>query len=112
MKRRTPFFLLLVLSMGVFSAFAASIQQPVSEEKDKTIQAPAQQPPAKDKAVEVQARPDKIVPGPQNIKERTAIYVFVGWLWAAIVVLIYITRLGIKEADRLLDLKFYRDEKK
>ena len=110
--KRTAFSLLLVLIIGVFSAFAATIQQPIAEEKDKIVQAPAQQPPAKDKAALVQVQPEKIVHGPRNIKERTAIYVFVGWLWAAIVVLIYITRLEIKEADRLLNLKFYRDGKK
>jgi len=110
MKKKIVFIFMPALIMGVFTAFAASIQQPLSEEKDKSVQTPAQQPPAK--AAEVQVQPDKIVPGPKNIKERTAIYVFVGWLWAAIVVLIYITRLEIKEADRLLELKFYRNEKK
>jgi len=112
MKKRTACFLLLVLMIGVFSAFAATIQQPAPKEKDKTVQAPPQQSPSKDKAVQVQAQPEKIFAAPQNIKERTAIYVFVGWLWAAIFILIYILRLEIKEADRLLDLKYYRDEKK
>lgn len=110
MKKRTACFLLIVLIMGVFSAFAATIQQPAPEEKAKSVQAPP--PPTKDKAVQVQPQPEKIIAAPQNIKERTAIYVFVAWLWAAIIVLIYITRLEIKEADRLLNLKFYRDEKK
>jgi hypothetical protein len=112
MKKRTACFLLLVLIIGAFSAFAATIQQSVPKEKDKSVQAPAQQLPGKDKAVQVQAQPEKIFAAPQNIKERTAIYVFIAWLWAAIIVLIYILRLEIKEADRLLDLKFYRDEKK
>jgi len=112
MKKRTACFLPLVLIIGVFSAFAATIQQPAPKEKDKSIQAPAQQPPAKDKAVQAQAQPEKIFAAPQNIKERTAVYVFVAWLWAAIFVLVYILRLEIKEADRLLELKFYRDDKK
>jgi hypothetical protein len=96
--KKTTAFVLLVLSVSIFSALAATIQQPAPKEQDKTVQA--------------QPQPDKIVAAPQNIKERTAIFVFVGWLWAAIFVLIYILRLEIKEADRLLDLKFYRDEKK
>jgi hypothetical protein len=114
MKKRTACFLLLVLIIGAFSSFAATIQQSVPKEKDKSVQAPAQQRPAKEKAVQdqAQAQPEKIVAAPRNIRERTAIYVFVAWLWAAIFVLIYILRLEIKEADRLLDLKFYRDEKK
>jgi hypothetical protein len=110
MKKRIACFFLPVLIIGVFSAFAATIQQPAPKEKDKSVQAPPQPPPAKDKAV--QAQPEKIFAAPRNIRERTAIYVFVAWLWAAIFVLIYILRLEIKEADRLLDLKFYREEKK
>jgi hypothetical protein len=112
MKKRIASFLLPVLIIGVFSAFAATIQQPAPKEKDKTVQALMQQPPAKDKAVQPQDQPEKLVAAPRNIKERTAVYVFVAWLWAAIFVLIYILKLEIKEADRLLDLKFYRDEKK
>jgi hypothetical protein len=112
LKKGTVCFLVLVLTTGVFSAFAATIRQSAPKEKDQTIQAPVQHPQAKDKTVQAQAQSEKIVPAPRNIKERTAIYVFVGWLWAAIFVLIYIVRLEIKEADRLLDLKFYGDEKK
>ena len=112
MKKRTACFFLLVLIIGVFSAFAATIQQPAPEEKDKSVQAPPPQPPAKDKAVQAEAQPEKIFAAPRNIRERTAIYVFVAWLWAAIFVLIYILRLEIKEADRLLDLKYFRGEKK
>ncbi len=111
-KERAACILLLVLTTGVWSAFAATIQPPARIDENKTVQALAQQPPAKDKAVQDQAPPEKIVVGPQNIKERTAIYVFVGWLWAAIVVLVYITRLEIKEVDRLLELKFYPGENK
>lgn len=48
---------------------------------------------------------DKIIPSPKDIKERTAIYVFLGWMWLAIFVLIYILRLKVKEADRLDKLK-------
>jgi len=110
--RRTAFFLLLVLSMGAFLAFVAAAVQPVSQEKDKTVQAPAQPPQAKDKAAPIAAQLDKIVPAPKNIKERTAIYVFVAWLWVGIIILIYIVRLEIRESDRVLNLKFYRENKK
>lgn len=54
----------------------------------------------------------KIVPSPKNIKESTAIYVFVAWMWLAIFALIYILRLKIKEADRLHQLGFLSEEKK
>jgi hypothetical protein len=96
--KRTALFIILVLSLSGWSGLAATIQQPVPKEQDKAVQA--------------QPQPEKIIAAPQNIKERTAIFVFVGWLWATIFVLIYILRLEIKEADRLLDLKFYREEKK
>jgi len=112
MKKRTACLLPLVLIIGVFSALAATIQQPAPKEKDKTVQSPPQQPPAKDKAIQIQAQPEKIFAAPRNIRERTAIYVFIAWLWAAIIVLIYILRLEIKETDRLLDLRFYPGEKK
>ncbi len=52
-----------------------------------------------------------IVPSPKNIKEKTAIYVFLGWMWLLILVLIYFLRLKIKEVDRLLLLKFFSNEK-
>ncbi len=55
---------------------------------------------------------EKIIPSPQNIKEQTGIYVFVAWMWIAIVVLIYILRLKIKEVDRLHKLRFLSVKKK
>ncbi len=50
---------------------------------------------------------DKIVPAFKNIKERTAVYVFLGWIWVAVCVLIYILRQKVKEADRLYKAKFF-----
>lgn len=54
----------------------------------------------------------KIIPSPQNIKEQTGIYVFLAWMWIAIVVLIYILRLKIREVDRLHKLRFLSVKKK
>jgi hypothetical protein len=56
---------------------------------------------------QAQTQPEKIVPGPQNIKERTAVYVFLGWLWVSIAVLVYFLRLKIKEIDRVYNLRFF-----
>jgi hypothetical protein len=91
---------LILLALGVSAFFS--------------IAATARQQPAKEKnaALQTQAQPEKIIPAAKNIREKTAIYVFVAWLWAAIFVLIYIVRLEIKEADRLLDLKFFHEDKK
>ncbi|MBM3284501.1 MAG: hypothetical protein FJY81_01375 [Candidatus Aminicenantes bacterium] len=59
-----------------------------------------------------EAPPEKIVAGPQNIKEKTAVYVFLGWLWISIGVLVYILRLKIKEVDRLHAIKFFNPDRK
>lgn len=55
---------------------------------------------------------EKIVPGPQGIKESTGIYVFIVWVWLAILVLVYFLRLKIKEVDRLLEIRFLSEKKK
>jgi hypothetical protein len=59
------------------------------------------------KTVENAKGSDKIVPAFKNIKERTAAYVFLGWIWAAVGVLIYILRQKVKEVDRLYKAKFF-----
>lgn len=61
---------------------------------------------------EAKPQPASVVPALQNIKEGTAIYVFLGWMWLAIGVLSYLLRLKIKEADRLLASKYYSPDKK
>jgi hypothetical protein len=66
--------------------------------------APAAKKPAK-KAPE--KRTETIVPAFSGIKEKTAVYVFYGWLWLSIVVLIYFVRLWVKESDRVYHAKYY-----
>jgi cytochrome b6 len=58
-----------------------------------------------------QPEADKIIAAPENIKEGTAIYVFLGWMWLSVVVLVYFLRLKIKETDRLYRSKFFSPEK-
>lgn len=53
-----------------------------------------------------------IKPAPKDIKEAIGIYVFLGWMWLSIFVLIYILLHKIKEADRIYRLKFFSSEKK
>ena len=55
---------------------------------------------------------DRIVAAPQNIKESTAIYVFLGGIWLSIAVLTYLLRLKIKETDRLLEVGYFSSDKK
>jgi hypothetical protein len=66
----------------------------------------------KEAAPQTETEEEKLIPSPKNIKEGTAIYVFLGWMWLSIFVLIYILRLKIKEVDRLFRLKFFSTKKK
>ncbi len=72
--------------------------------------------PAKGFAVSRQAEtveaPAKPHPGPKDIKEQVAIYVFLGWLWLSILVLIYLLRLKIRESDRLNNFAYFDTDKK
>lgn len=56
-------------------------------------------------------QPESVVPGPGNIQESTGIYVFIGWLWLSLGVLVYLLRLKIREADRLRDSRYFDPEK-
>ena len=56
--------------------------------------------------------PKKPHPGPKDIKEQVAIYVFLGWLWLSILVLIYVLRLKIRESDRLNNFAYFDTDKK
>ncbi len=64
-------------------------------------------PSAESQTAQAKPKPEKIVSGPHNIKERTAVYVFLGWLWVSIAVLVYFLRLKIKEIDRVYNLRFF-----
>jgi hypothetical protein len=81
-------------------------------QSDLVSQSQQAAPPAKSQEIQAKAEPEKIVPGPQNIKERTAILVFLGWMWVSIAVLVYILRLKIKETDRLYFARYFSPEKK
>ena len=86
------------LAVEVFLPVFSLAQQPTPPEKAPEIQA--------------QAQSEKIVAAPQNIKEASRIYVFLGWMWISIAVLIYFLRLKIKEVDRLYEIKFFSPDRK
>ena len=67
----------------------------------------ALEPPQKVETVEKEPGPQKIVPAPQNPREKTGIFVFLAWVWLVILVLSYFLRLKIKELDRLYHLDFF-----
>jgi len=54
---------------------------------------------------------EEIKPAPKDIKEAIGIYVFLGWIWISIFVLIFILRQKIKETDRIYRLKFFSSDK-
>lgn len=56
--------------------------------------------------------PEKVVGAPQDVKQRTGIWVFFIWMWISILVLVFFLRWKIKEADRLDRLRFFAKEKK
>jgi hypothetical protein len=56
---------------------------------------------------EAGAEPQTIYGAPKDIKQRIAIFVFLGWMWLSIGVLIYLLRLKIRELDRLDNLKYF-----
>ena len=88
-KRFMGMFLVVIFFLSFFILEYNFAQQGTQEEQEK-----------------------KIIPSPQNIKEQTGIYVFLAWMWIAIVVLIYILRLKIREVDRLHKLRFLSVKKK
>ncbi len=54
---------------------------------------------------------EKIVSSPKDIREKISVYVFMGWMWLSIFILIYILRQKISEADRILRLKYFKGNK-
>ena len=48
---------------------------------------------------------EKIEASPKDIKEKTTVYVFIGWMWLTIFALIYILKQKIKEEDRIFSYK-------
>jgi hypothetical protein len=98
-KKRFVALFMLVLSFHSFFLLKPDFAQQVAE-KEKT------------EMTQEEESQEKIIPGPQNIKESTGIYVFVAWMWLAIFVLIYILILKIREVDRLFEIRFIFEKKK
>lgn len=95
--KKSPILLLIFIFLSFSLLSSVLAQQP--------------EPQAKSQIRKTTEESEKIVPSPHNIKESMAIYVFIGWLWASIFVLIYLLRQKIKEADRLHRLKFFSPDK-
>ena len=48
-----------------------------------------------------------IHPSPQNVRESVDTYVFLGWIWAVIFLLLFVLRHKIKEVDRLHEIMYF-----
>lgn len=96
-KKKWIALFVLIVFLHSFVILKIDFAQQVEQEKTATTQEEVS---------------EKIVPGPQGIKESTGLYVFIAWLWLAILVLVYFLRLKIKEEDRLLKMRFFSEKKK
>lgn len=78
---------------------------PISgQEKPETMSVATQE---ESSAIETAQSPDETVhPGPQSLKEKWAIGVFLIWMWLSIAVLVYFIRLQIREADRITGMGY------
>ena len=90
-------FVLFFFLVASFCPLCSSIQQVVEEKETGSIQ--------------IEEESERIVGSPQNIKEKTGIFVFVGWMWLSVIVLVSFLRLKIKEADRPHRLNFFLEKK-
>ena len=93
-RRRFSVGAALLLAFGL-PFLAARTDGQASPQAAQVRKAPAQAP----------VRTEELVPGPQTLKERTAIIVFVVWLWGTIAVLLVVLRWKIREVDRVHDLE-------
>ncbi|MFP4082389.1 MAG: hypothetical protein ACLFVG_06485 [Candidatus Aminicenantes bacterium] len=93
MKMRLVSVLFVVLLVVFLGAGYSPVQQVSAKNQEQKMQ--------------TEEPEEKVVVSPQDIKEETGVYVFLGWLWLSIFVLIYFLRLKIKEVDRLHHLKFF-----
>ncbi len=50
---------------------------------------------------------ETIHPAFADLKEKTAVIVFLAWLWIIVGILVWLLRMKIREADRVHGLKFY-----
>ncbi len=88
---KTPLPVIILLLMGTL---LLTLPQIIHSFQDSQAPSPGEE------------QAEKIHPGPQNIKEKIAIYVFIAWLWISIVIIVFLLCLKIKEADHLYQLGY------
>jgi hypothetical protein len=103
MKRNLSTVLVLTLALAIVLPALLSAASP---------QAAPQAAPAKTAAkVKAPPAPEIIHPAFASLKEKTAVLVFLAWLWIIVAILVWLLRMKIREADRVYSLKFYPDPK-
>jgi hypothetical protein len=100
MMLKSKVFILLVLLLLLLVSFDTVLA--IGQQQDEELQTVVNQ--SKEGS-------GNVTDSPQNIKEETGIFVFVGWMWLSIIVLIFFLRLKIREADRLFHLNFFSSGK-
>jgi|WetSurMetagenome_2_1015567.scaffolds.fasta_scaffold247186_3 hypothetical protein len=95
------------LAASTVAPSGAQAQGGAASAPSATMAAPQPAPAKKPAKKAPEKRTETIVPAFSGIKEQTAVYVFYGWLWLSIVVLIYFVRLWVKESDRVYHAKYY-----
>jgi len=107
-------FILALVACPVLAAenpgqAASQVAPPKTAAPQPAVPQPA---PEKAKAeTKPESKDETIHPAPKNIKERSAVYVFLAWLWLVIGSLIYVFALKIREADRVFSLHYYQPDK-
>ncbi len=105
MKRNLSAALVLILALAVVLPAILSAQAaPQTNAAQANPQAAPAKPAAKPKTP---AEPVTITPAYSSLKEKTAVLVFLAWLWVIVAVLVWLLRMKIREADRVHGLKFY-----
>jgi hypothetical protein len=115
MKRNCSTVLVLILTLAVVLPAFLSAQNPapkiVIKQKpgEPAVQPTAPQAAPAKAAAKVKAPPvpEIIHPAYASLKEKTAVLVFLAWLWLIVGILVWLLRMKIREADRVYGLKFY-----
>ena len=93
MKRNCSTVLVLILTLAVVLPAFLSAQNPAPAKTAAKVKAPPV--------------PEIIHPAYASLKEKTAVLVFLAWLWLIVGILVWLLRMKIREADRVHGLKFY-----
>ena len=93
MRRTVSASLALILALAVVLPAILSAQSPAPANSAPKVKAPP--------------TPETIHPAFADLKEKTAVLVFLAWLWLIVGILVWLLRMKIREADRVHALKFY-----